>query len=167
MTKALTAVSLLAFLVAGLLVPAAAAAPTPRYRVLVFTRAEVERHASTTAGVEAVRQLGRRTQFRSRRVVEPEQPVHRVLAPAVPGRGLPQHHRQRARPGPGGRVRGATSTAGGGYVGVHAAAETEPDWPFYSDLLGTTAAGARPGRARHRRRRRPRAPVDREVLPER
>jgi glucose/arabinose dehydrogenase/PKD repeat protein/type 1 glutamine amidotransferase len=31
--------------------------------------------------------------------------------------------------------------AGGGYVGVHAAAETEPDWPFYQALVGTKVAG--------------------------
>jgi cytochrome c len=30
--------------------------------------------------------------------------------------------------------------AGGGYVGVHAAAETEPDWPFYQALVGTKVA---------------------------
>jgi glucose/arabinose dehydrogenase/PKD repeat protein/type 1 glutamine amidotransferase len=32
--------------------------------------------------------------------------------------------------------------AGGGYVGVHAAAETEPDWAFYQDLVGTRVTGA-------------------------
>jgi cytochrome c len=31
--------------------------------------------------------------------------------------------------------------AGGGYVGVHAAAETEPDWGFYQELVGTKVAG--------------------------
>ena len=31
--------------------------------------------------------------------------------------------------------------SGGGYVGVHAAAETEPDWPFYQQLLGARVAG--------------------------
>ncbi len=31
--------------------------------------------------------------------------------------------------------------AGGGYVGVHAAAETEPDWAFYQALVGTKVAG--------------------------
>ncbi|MEV4315645.1 ThuA domain-containing protein [Actinocrispum sp. NPDC049592] len=32
--------------------------------------------------------------------------------------------------------------AGGGYVGVHAAAETEPDWAFYQGLVGTKVASA-------------------------
>ncbi|WP_432973918.1 ThuA domain-containing protein [Dactylosporangium sp. CA-233914] len=32
--------------------------------------------------------------------------------------------------------------AGGGFVGVHAAAETEPNWPFYQTLVGTSVAGA-------------------------
>ncbi|HEV7713377.1 MAG TPA: ThuA domain-containing protein, partial [Asanoa sp.] len=32
--------------------------------------------------------------------------------------------------------------AGGGYVGVHAAAETEPDWPFYQALVGAKVASA-------------------------
>ncbi|WP_329108804.1 ThuA domain-containing protein [Micromonospora sp. NBC_01699] len=31
--------------------------------------------------------------------------------------------------------------AGGGYVGVHAAAETEPDWAFYQNLVGAKASG--------------------------
>jgi cytochrome c len=38
--------------------------------------------------------------------------------------------------------------AGGGFVGVHAAAETEPDWKFYQDLVGTrvtSASGVSPG----------------------
>ena len=32
--------------------------------------------------------------------------------------------------------------AGGGYVGVHAAAETEPDWPFYRNLVGAGVSAA-------------------------
>jgi type 1 glutamine amidotransferase len=31
-------------------------------------------------------------------------------------------------------------TAGGGYVSVHAAAETEPDWALYQDLVGAKVA---------------------------
>ncbi|WP_262286927.1 ThuA domain-containing protein [Micromonospora sp. MA102] len=31
-------------------------------------------------------------------------------------------------------------TAGGGNVGVHAAAETEPDWALYQDLVGAKVA---------------------------
>ncbi|MGW7431715.1 ThuA domain-containing protein [Streptomyces sp. NPDC054861] len=30
---------------------------------------------------------------------------------------------------------------GGGFLAVHAAANAEPDWPFYGDLLGTRFAG--------------------------
>jgi PKD repeat protein/glucose/arabinose dehydrogenase/type 1 glutamine amidotransferase len=33
-------------------------------------------------------------------------------------------------------------TAGGGFVGVHAAAETEPNWAFYQNLVGTRVASA-------------------------
>jgi PKD repeat protein/glucose/arabinose dehydrogenase len=32
-------------------------------------------------------------------------------------------------------------TAGGGFVGIHAAIEAEPEWQFMSDVLGTRAAG--------------------------
>ena len=32
-------------------------------------------------------------------------------------------------------------TTGGGYVGVHAAAETEPEWTFYRGLVGTGVSG--------------------------
>ncbi|GAA4713024.1 ThuA domain-containing protein [Phytohabitans rumicis] len=34
--------------------------------------------------------------------------------------------------------------AGGGYVGVHAAAETEADWTFYRNVVGTGVASASP-----------------------
>ncbi|WP_238015971.1 ThuA domain-containing protein [Dactylosporangium sp. AC04546] len=34
---------------------------------------------------------------------------------------------------------------GGGWIGVHAAAETEPDWPFYRSLVGTRVSGASVG----------------------
>ncbi|MER7168656.1 ThuA domain-containing protein [Micromonospora sp. NPDC000207] len=30
---------------------------------------------------------------------------------------------------------------GGGFVGIHSAAETEPDWQFYQDLIGAKATG--------------------------
>ena len=64
---------------------------------------------------------------------------HRQPRPVRGGR-LPQHHRRRAQRHPADRVRVATSARGGGYVGVHAAADTEYDWPFYGSLVGACFA---------------------------
>ncbi|CAM5448471.1 hypothetical protein SGLAM104S_10553 [Streptomyces glaucescens] len=33
---------------------------------------------------------------------------------------------------------------GGGYVGIHAAADTEYDWPFYAGLAGLSSIPTRP-----------------------
>ena len=54
---------------------------------------------------------------------------------AVPGGGVPADHRRRARR----RQQAAFEAwigAGGNYVGVHSAADTEYDWPFYGTLVG-------------------------------
>ena len=52
----------------------------------------------------------------------------------VQRRAVPEHHRQRpAAEGPYGAPR--LPAVGGGWAGVHSAADTEYDWPFYTRIL--------------------------------
>ncbi|MEV7228070.1 MULTISPECIES: ThuA domain-containing protein [Polymorphospora] len=104
-------------------------------RILVYSRTGGFRHDSIPAGVAALTTLGRRHGFE---VVATEDPA--VLTPA----GLAGHAAvaflstsgtisddPAARAALEGYVRG-----GGGYVGIHGAATTEYDWPFYGALVG-------------------------------
>jgi type 1 glutamine amidotransferase len=99
--------------------------------VLVFSRTAGFRHDSIPAGIAAIRELGgfgvdatedagafTPANLARYRAVVFLNTTGDVLDPA----------RQRAFEG---YVRG-----GGGYVGVHSAADTEYDWPFYGELVG-------------------------------
>jgi PKD repeat protein/glucose/arabinose dehydrogenase/type 1 glutamine amidotransferase len=117
----------------------AARAPK-KYQVLVFTKTAGTRRASIQDGIELIRKLGRDNGFTvtvtqdagafsadnlaKYRAVVFLNTTGNVLNPA-----------QEA-------AFEAYFRAGGGYVGVHAAAETEQDWTFYRDVVGTGVAGA-------------------------
>jgi cytochrome c len=110
------------------------------FRLLVFTKTAGERHDSIKAGSRAIEELGRHNEFA----------VH-VTDDASEFR---DHRLRRYRAVVFLNTTGDVLTdpqqaaferyiqAGGGFVGVHAAVETEASWPFYADLLGTTASGA-------------------------
>jgi PKD repeat protein/type 1 glutamine amidotransferase len=125
-----------------LALPAAAhAADSGReYKVLVFTKAAGEQHASTAAGVKAVKDLGKEhrfivnatadaTEFRADRLKQFRAVVFLntsgdVLTEAQQA-AFEDYYRD-----------------GGGFVGVHSAIETEPSWTFLTELLGTRATRA-------------------------
>ncbi|WP_405590925.1 ThuA domain-containing protein [Streptomyces sp. NBC_01092] len=99
-------------------------------RLLVHTRTTAYRHESIPAGVEAVRTLG---DFEVDHTEDPrafEAPLDAYAAVvflSTSGEVLT----------PAGRARLAGYVEeGGGFVGVHAAACTEYDWPYYGELLG-------------------------------
>ncbi|GAA3529733.1 ThuA domain-containing protein [Streptomyces osmaniensis] len=99
-------------------------------RLLVFTRTTAYRHDSIPAGVEAVRTLG---DFDVDHTEDPralETPLDAygaVIFLSTSGEVLT----------PAGRKRFAGYVeAGGGFVGVHAAACAEYEWPYYGELLG-------------------------------
>ncbi|MGW5336149.1 ThuA domain-containing protein [Streptomyces bauhiniae] len=133
-TRLLTTTALGAALLLGCVTAPAAAKPTETGRVLVFSKTAGFRHDSIPDGVAAVRQLGATdgltvdatedaTAFTTRNLRRYDAVVFLsttgdVLDPA----------QQRAFEG---YIR-----QGGGYVGVHAAADTEYDWPFYGGLAG-------------------------------
>ncbi len=118
--------------------PAKAAADrkpaSPKIRVLVFSKTAGFRHASIEPGVSAVKALGAKKGFRVDATED---------ATAFSGRNLRRYDavvflsttgdvldesQQKAFEG---YIRG-----GGGFAGVHAASDTEYDWPFYGKLVG-------------------------------
>jgi type 1 glutamine amidotransferase len=105
-----------------------------QFRVLVFSRTLDYRHDSIPAGVAAIRNLGRANGF-SVSSTESDAAFTRkrlhlyaaVVFLNTTGDVL----------GP--RAQGAFRSyikRGGGFVGIHSAADTEYDWPFYGGLIG-------------------------------
>ncbi|HEU4489552.1 MAG TPA: ThuA domain-containing protein, partial [Jiangellales bacterium] len=136
-------------LITASLVPATTSTAAPpeqsdgvQFRVLVFTRATGATHASTSAGVSAIRALGEQLRFAvqvtddSRRFTESHLKQYRAVVFLNTT----------------GDVLNAAQQAafeqyffdGGGFVGVHAAIEAEPEWQFLTDVIGTRANGASP-----------------------
>ena len=113
----------------------AAGAPAPAFRVLAFTKTTGYRHASIPAAIAALQKLGAQNGF----AVDQHRGrgrVHRREPRAVQGRRLPADDRRRPRRQPAGSPCSASSRPGDGWVGVHSAADTEYDWPWYGGLLG-------------------------------
>ncbi|MDF2731438.1 MAG: carbohydrate-binding protein, partial [Desertimonas sp.] len=131
-------------------VPAPAPAPvTPTggpndFSVLVFTESrdtgEPDDHTSTDAGVDAIRALGRANKFQV------------TVAPVSEGvfrKEVLENYRVVVFLNTFGNVltEGQQAAfeeyykAGGGFVAIHGAIKTEPDWPFFTQLLGTRASG--------------------------
>jgi type 1 glutamine amidotransferase len=111
-------------------VPAAAPAAADAPRVLVFTRTEGFRHDSIPDGLRVLRQAGLR-------VTATEDPRALTL------RALRRHDALvflqttgDVLDAPQERAVERYVRGGGGWAGIHAAADTEYRWPFYRTLLG-------------------------------
>ncbi|MFC8419727.1 ThuA domain-containing protein [Streptomyces sp. NPDC057236] len=101
-----------------------------RPALLVYTRTTDYRHDSIPAGVAALRALGGFTVDATEDPAVLEEPLDRYAAVvflSTSGEVLTPAGRRRLA---------AYVEAGGGFVGVHAAACTEYDWPYYGELLG-------------------------------
>ncbi|MDR7328269.1 MULTISPECIES: ThuA domain-containing protein [Catenuloplanes] len=112
------------------------------YRVLVFTKTTGERRASIPAAVAAIRLMGVANGFRVDETAN---------AGAFTAANLGRYRAVVFLNTTGDVLNDAQQSAfeqyftnGGGYLGVHAAAETEPDWDFYRDLVGTSVSGRLP-----------------------
>ncbi|MFG1659152.1 ThuA domain-containing protein [Micromonospora chersina] len=111
----------------------AAAADAP-YDVLVFSKTAGFRHDAIPAGIQAIRDLGAANNFT---VTATEDAAQFTTANLARFEAVVFLNTT-------GDVLDATQQtafesyigAGGGYVGVHAAADTEYDWPFYGNLVG-------------------------------
>ncbi|MET9436494.1 ThuA domain-containing protein [Streptomyces sp. NPDC006551] len=111
--------------------------PTPD--VLVYTRTAGYRHDSIPAGSAALAELARAAGFAAHTTEDPSvfTPVRLERCAAVvflstTGSVLTPEARTAFET----YLRG-----GGGFLAIHAAANAEPDWPFYGDLLGTRFDG--------------------------
>jgi type 1 glutamine amidotransferase len=111
----------------------ARAADSP-YDVLVFSKTAGFRHDAIPAGIQAIRDLGAANSFT---VTATED------ATAFTTANLAQYEAVVFLSTTGDVLTATQQTAfeswvrgGGGYVGVHAAADTEYDWPFYGELVG-------------------------------
>ncbi|MET8159771.1 ThuA domain-containing protein [Sphaerisporangium sp. NPDC005289] len=118
--------------IAAQFVPSAAYAAD--YQVLVFSKTAGFRHDSIPTGVQAIRDLGTANGFT---VTATED------AAAFTAANLAQYKAVVFLSTTGDVLNDAQQTAltsyvdgGGGYVGVHAAADTEYDWPYYGGLVG-------------------------------
>ncbi|MFF3930471.1 ThuA domain-containing protein [Streptomyces hirsutus] len=114
--------------------PAPAPAADPAYEVLVFSRTAGFRHSSIDDGIAALRALGTANNFT----------VDASEDPQVFTTGNLARYEAVVFLSTTGDVLGTAQQAifeqyikeGGGYVGIHAAADTEYDWPFYEGLAG-------------------------------
>ncbi|MEV1288799.1 ThuA domain-containing protein [Micromonospora sp. NPDC049679] len=110
------------------------------YQVLVFTRTDGVPHDSIDKGVSAIRALGDSNGFtidvsRNATAFTEENLANYKAVVFLNTTGELLNDPQQA-------AFERYVKAGNGYVGVHAAAEGEPQWAFYRDLVGSTVSGA-------------------------
>lgn len=108
------------------------------HRALVYTRTTSYRHESIPAGIAAVRELGRDVGLEVEATEEPGAFTFESLAGhravvflCTSGDVLTEEGRA---------AFGAWVRGGGGFVGVHLAAGTEPSWEFFGQLVGARFA---------------------------
>jgi type 1 glutamine amidotransferase len=111
--------------------PPASAADAP-YDVLVFSKTAGFRHDSIPAGIAMIRELGAANNFTVTATEDSAQFTNLAQYEAVvflntTGDVLNASQQSAFES----YIRG-----GGGYVGIHSAADTEYDWPFYGELVG-------------------------------
>jgi type 1 glutamine amidotransferase len=106
----------------------------PGYRVLLFSKTTGFRHDSIPAGVAAIERLGEEHGFavdatEDAAAFTPENLARyeAVVFLSTTGDVLDANQQQAFE----GYIRG-----GGGFAGIHAAADTEYDWPWYGGLVG-------------------------------
>jgi type 1 glutamine amidotransferase len=112
---------------------------SPTFAILVFSRTEGFRHDSIPAGIAAIRQQGSARRFSVDATED---------AGAASDDNLARYKAVVFLSTTGDVLNAAQQAAferfvrsGGGYVGVHSAADTEYDWPFYGSLVGAYFAG--------------------------
>lgn len=112
-------------------------------RILVFTRTMGWRHDSIPVAIETLRQLGGEAGLLVEHSEDPTQFDARTLAryravvfanTTLDVLDAPQQ-----------QAFERFVAAGGGYVGIHSAADTEYDWPWYGELVGAWFESHPPG----------------------
>ncbi len=132
MTRAVATLALAIALAA--IPPVAAGAPAPAFRVLAFTKTTGYRHDSIPAAVAALRRLGTQNGFAVDQTedagafTDANLARYRVVVFLLTTGDVLDDDQQAAMQ--------RFVEAGNGWVGVHSAADTEYDWPWYGGLLG-------------------------------
>jgi type 1 glutamine amidotransferase len=110
------------------------AKPKAQAQVLVFSKTAGFRHDSIPAGIAAIRSLGRANGFsvsatEDAKAFAPKRlrRFDAVVFINTTGDVLPPRRQRAFR---------SYIRHGGGWVGIHSAADTEYEWPFYGRLLG-------------------------------
>ncbi len=118
----------------GLTIASCSKSRTGNPKVLVFTKTAGFRHSSISAGIKAIEQLGKTNGFdvdttedAGRFTEDSLQQYAAVIFLNTTGDVL--NNRQEAD-------FERYIQAGGGFVGIHAATDTEYDWPWYGKLVG-------------------------------
>ncbi|NMO53782.1 DUF1080 domain-containing protein [Actinoplanes sp. TBRC 11911] len=111
----------------------------PAYNVLLFSKTAAFRHDAIPAGIQAIKELGAANGFgvtatedASAFTADNLAKYQAVIFLSTTGDVL--NNTQQA-------AFESYIRAGGGYMGVHAAADTEYDWPFYGELVGAYFQG--------------------------
>jgi type 1 glutamine amidotransferase len=108
--------------------------PPGEFRVLLFSRTAGMRHASIPAAVQALTELGATVGYVAEATEDPSAfsaanlARFQVVVFLLTTGDVLDDAQQAAFE--------AWMGAGGGYLGVHSAADTEYDWPFYGALVG-------------------------------
>ncbi|MGI8460239.1 MAG: ThuA domain-containing protein [Solirubrobacterales bacterium] len=110
------------------------AADEQGFDVLVFSRTTAFRHVSIETGIATIKELGETNGFRVEATEDPAQftlkklkRFEAVVFLSTTGTVLEDPQR---------RAFMKYVRRGGGYVGIHSAADTEYEWPFYGRLVG-------------------------------
>jgi type 1 glutamine amidotransferase len=111
----------------------AAARPRRAHRVLVYSRTGGYRHASIPLGVATIEQLGAENGFAVEASEDPAVFSDRILRRFTAVVFL--NTTAEVMTPPGRKALRRFVLSGGGWAGVHSAADTEYDWPFYTRLL--------------------------------
>lgn len=124
--------SIFAAIVATLLISTSASAK--KYKVLVFTKTAGYHHASIVPGMNAIMQLGKENGFSvdttsdaAAFTIKNLKKYAAVIFLSTTGDVLNDVQQQAFE---------LYIKGGGGFVGVHAATDTEYDWPWYGNLVG-------------------------------
>ncbi|MGC4868793.1 ThuA domain-containing protein [Micromonospora sp. DT53] len=132
--RLLALVTGLAVLMAGLIALPTQASAAPLTKVLVFSKTAGFRHSAIPNGIAAIQQLGSANGFSVTATEDAGQfttsnlaQYQAVVFMSTTGDVLNDSQQSAFE---------SYIAAGGGYVGVHAAADTEYSWPWYGALVG-------------------------------
>jgi cytochrome c len=111
----------------------------PTFSILVFSKTAGFRHDSIPAGIAAIRQQGSQRGFSAESsedgsaFTDASLSRHKVVVFLSTTGDVLDSAQQEAFE--------RFVRAGGGFIGIHSAADTEYDWPFYGRLIGAYFAG--------------------------